>query len=183
MQFNQARVSMFLHRLWLVSSSILSVDPSEVLNLSLGHNGTHFIVSWEEPLRPNGEVSYVLNLSCTDLYQNRNDVILNMKMTVALEYFVEQDSPPYSQCLVVVTSQTGAGQGPERNNSLITAEASKESVIWILRPQGKGTYWFCVWAKFVVVWEQPFTGNIFIWRMSYTCDEQKCQYFTPLIPK
>ena len=109
----------------MLSLKLSSTVPSAVTNLNLGHNGSHFLISWMEPLIPNGQVNYLVNLFCTDLFRGTMSDLLTSEMTSDLEVTVTEEFLPYTRCLATVTPQTGAGQGSESNFTLTSAEEGK----------------------------------------------------------
>lgn len=95
--------------------------PSDVRNLSISDNTTNLIISWEEPSEPNGNISYIRTLVCTDLFNG--SVFLNETIVVLFVSEVVLSQRPFIMCTVTVTPQTGAGRGNSSTESIQTPEA------------------------------------------------------------
>jgi len=106
----------------------LLVVPGQVENVSLSNNGSHFLISWEEPIPRNGIVSYLVNLSCTEQFSGFSSAFLEDEGTSALELIVMETILPYSSCLATVLPFTGAGQGSRGSSNLTSDETGKGSM-------------------------------------------------------
>ncbi len=99
--------------------------PGDIRNLSLSHNGSHFLILWLDPVDPNGAVRYLVNLTCTDLFRGTTSDVVTLRQTVDLELVVMGVFLPYTRCLVMVAPLTTAGQGSTSTQTLVSDEEGK----------------------------------------------------------
>ena len=101
-------------------SSFLAA-PSEVLNLMLTYNGSHFVISWEQPLQPNGILNYTVNFTGVSLVTSEQ-VASESVVVTELMYQPVVMGEVYSFYTAIVVSQTGGGMGPGRSVDFTTPQ-------------------------------------------------------------
>lgn len=78
------------------------------------------VVTWEEPLEPNGNISYSTDTVCWDLRTGATVFSDAMVMLSMREISIPR--APFTLCEVTVTPQTNAGSGPNTTGSFQTPE-------------------------------------------------------------
>ena len=96
-----------------------SVVPSPILMLNLTHNDTHVIATWSEPQFPNGNISYLINLTCTNLLV-LDITVIAYEEVLTTKFVLFFTVRHYTKYTVSVTPLTGAGAGKSSMYSLIT---------------------------------------------------------------
>ena len=116
-----------------------------VLNLELTFNGFHFAVSWDQPLEPNGNLSYSVSLVGVSLV-TRTQVSSGSGMQVSpgsgtqvfsgsavvtdTQVLFGSAGEVYTLYTAVVVPQTGGGMGPESTATFTTPQQSKQHVAY-----------------------------------------------------
>ena len=100
------------------------VAPTGIQNLTLEYNGTHILATWDEPLEPNGNLNYSVDVIGTSLV-TLEEVIRESFVIIELGFSLEASPEAYVRYTVFVVPQTGGGQGPGMNITTITPERSK----------------------------------------------------------
>ncbi len=98
--------------------------PTEVRNLTFSYNDTHFVVSWEEPLEPNGDLNYTISLTGFSLV-TMSTVLDRVEVSTELSVAFLETQGAYTRYTAAVVSQTGGGQSREENASFISPQESK----------------------------------------------------------
>ncbi len=102
----------------------IHLAPSEVLEIRFTHDGTNFNISWDEPLQPNGILTYNITLTGINLLRS-NQILFEEGVVTEQEFLLEVASVPYTFYTASVVPQTGGGVGPETNATLSTDQESK----------------------------------------------------------
>lgn len=98
--------------------------PSAVRNLIFTYNGSHFNITWVEPLHPNGMLNYSVGFTGVSLVTFEEVVSLSEVVTET-QFQPSQIGNVYTWYQVIVTPQTGGGIGPIRSAIYVTPEGSK----------------------------------------------------------
>lgn len=98
----------------------------------LTYNGSHFNITWAEPLEPNGILNYTVTFTSMNLVTSQQVVLENVVVT-ELEFLPSQMGEPYTLYTAIVVSQTGGGVGPERRANFTTSQESKWPLYVLLK--------------------------------------------------
>lgn len=101
--------------------------PSNVRNLNLSHNNSHFVISWAEPAEPNGNLNYTVTLSGFSLV-TLTESLSRTAVVQELEVAIMAAEEVYTRYTAVVVPETGAGQGAGENFTFTSAQDSESEL-------------------------------------------------------
>ena len=99
---------------------ILLLVPTEVQMLDITDNIDTLRVTWNQPLEPNGNISYSVTIIGMDSLSGT--IFLNETVEVTSLKFDISDRRIFSKYSVIVVPQTQAGMGPVSMTTLQTPE-------------------------------------------------------------
>lgn len=95
--------------------------PTAVQMLVITDMTTGLVATWQEPLEPNGNVTYTTNTVCRDLRSGAT--VFSDTVVMLASQAISVPRTPFTLCEVTVTPRTSAGSGP---NSTATFETPEE---------------------------------------------------------
>ena len=108
-------------------SSLFTVPcPVRNLTISVESNATLVVVEWEDSACPNGNVTYVVLVTCTD------EATLEMILADVFSRLFGQDlrieipdPGPYVNCMAAVIASNSAGNSSESREQVVTPQGGK----------------------------------------------------------
>ena len=113
----------------MLTTCFVATAPTAVQSLSLAYNGSHFLVTWEEPAEPNGVLNYTVTFMSQSLASAMQElVLLEMEVVTELMFSPSVTGLPYTLYVATVMPSTGGGAGPETVANFTTPQGSKFSM-------------------------------------------------------
>ena len=108
----------------------LYIVPSPVTNLSIAINGSNsssLTISWDPPIRPNGNLDYNISLSFTDLATNVTQMVLQAQYPEGTRVVEYNSVEPYAEYQVEVIALTEVGSSSPEVAMVTTSQGSESS--------------------------------------------------------
>ena len=98
-------------------------------NLTIAINGSNssLTISWDPPIRPNGNLDYNISLSFTDLATNMTEMVLQAQKPEDTRVVKYNSVEPYAEYQVEVIALTEVGSSSPEVAMVTTSQGSESS--------------------------------------------------------